>query len=196
MAVADVFDALTQSRPYKPAWSITDAIAEIDEPGGTPFRPAGPGGLSQRPCRGPARERADRGRGRPSRRLIRAPTPRGSPPCAVALHDAVAAGQLGAVGQRAGEGPERLAVVAGDEQQVVAAHALGLGAEAQVADRVEALGEGDGADLARRRRRSTPCARCGAARRARRRRGSTPPPRRSSRCRRPALHSHAVRRAW
>ena len=51
-----------------------------------------------------------------------------SPTRAVALHDAVAARQLGAVGQRAGEGPERLAVVAGDEQQVVAAHALGLGA--------------------------------------------------------------------
>ena len=28
--VADVFDALTQQRPYKPAWPIADAIAEID----------------------------------------------------------------------------------------------------------------------------------------------------------------------
>ena len=30
VAVADVFDALTQQRPYKPAWPIADAIAEID----------------------------------------------------------------------------------------------------------------------------------------------------------------------
>ena len=29
VAVADVFDALTQQRPYKPAWPVTDAIAEI-----------------------------------------------------------------------------------------------------------------------------------------------------------------------
>jgi len=30
VAVADVFDALTQQRPYKPAWPIGEAIAEID----------------------------------------------------------------------------------------------------------------------------------------------------------------------
>jgi len=30
VAVADVFDALTQQRPYKPAWPIADAIGEID----------------------------------------------------------------------------------------------------------------------------------------------------------------------
>jgi len=30
VAVADVFDALTQQRPYKPAWPVGDAIAEID----------------------------------------------------------------------------------------------------------------------------------------------------------------------
>jgi putative two-component system response regulator len=30
VAVADVFDALTQQRPYKEAWPIADAIAEID----------------------------------------------------------------------------------------------------------------------------------------------------------------------
>jgi cyclic di-GMP phosphodiesterase len=29
VAVADVFDALTQKRPYKPAWPVADAIAEI-----------------------------------------------------------------------------------------------------------------------------------------------------------------------
>jgi len=30
VAVADVFDALTQQRPYKPAWPVAEAIAEID----------------------------------------------------------------------------------------------------------------------------------------------------------------------
>jgi putative two-component system response regulator len=30
VAVADVFDALTQQRPYKAAWPVADAIAEID----------------------------------------------------------------------------------------------------------------------------------------------------------------------
>ena len=29
VAVADVFDALTQKRPYKPAWPVADAIAEV-----------------------------------------------------------------------------------------------------------------------------------------------------------------------
>jgi putative two-component system response regulator len=29
VAVADVFDALTQQRPYKPAWPVGEAIAEI-----------------------------------------------------------------------------------------------------------------------------------------------------------------------
>ena len=31
VAVADVFDALTQQRPYKPAWPIAEAIEEIDQ---------------------------------------------------------------------------------------------------------------------------------------------------------------------
>ena len=48
VAVADVFDALTHVRPYKAAWSRADAIAEITEPCGAPFRPAGRRGLSQR----------------------------------------------------------------------------------------------------------------------------------------------------
>ncbi|MEO7274198.1 MAG: HD domain-containing phosphohydrolase [Vicinamibacterales bacterium] len=30
VAVADVFDALTQKRPYKPAWPIAEAVAEIE----------------------------------------------------------------------------------------------------------------------------------------------------------------------
>jgi len=30
VAVADVFDALTQQRPYKAAWPVADAVAEID----------------------------------------------------------------------------------------------------------------------------------------------------------------------
>jgi putative two-component system response regulator len=30
VAVADVFDALTQQRPYKPAWPLKDAVAEVE----------------------------------------------------------------------------------------------------------------------------------------------------------------------
>ena len=40
VAVADVFDALTQKRPYKSAWPIADAIAEIDRQRGKQFDPA------------------------------------------------------------------------------------------------------------------------------------------------------------
>jgi putative two-component system response regulator len=39
VAVADVFDALTQQRPYKPAWPIGEAIAEIDRQRGQQFDP-------------------------------------------------------------------------------------------------------------------------------------------------------------
>ena len=39
VAVADVFDALTQQRPYKPAWPVGDAIAEIDRQRGKQFDP-------------------------------------------------------------------------------------------------------------------------------------------------------------
>src|SRR6185503_14177718 len=39
VAVADVFDALTQQRPYKPAWPIAEAIAEIDRQRGRQFDP-------------------------------------------------------------------------------------------------------------------------------------------------------------
>jgi putative two-component system response regulator len=40
VAVADVFDALIQQRPYKAAWPIADAIAEIDRQRGRQFDPA------------------------------------------------------------------------------------------------------------------------------------------------------------
>jgi putative two-component system response regulator len=39
VAVADVFDALTQQRPYKPAWPVADAIGEIDRQRGKQFDP-------------------------------------------------------------------------------------------------------------------------------------------------------------
>ncbi len=40
VAVADVFDALTQKRPYKAAWTVGEAIAEIDRQRGQQFDPA------------------------------------------------------------------------------------------------------------------------------------------------------------
>ena len=40
VAVADVFDALTQKRPYKAAWPVSEAIAEIDRQRGRQFDPA------------------------------------------------------------------------------------------------------------------------------------------------------------
>jgi putative two-component system response regulator len=39
LAVADVFDALTHERPYKPAWPIADAVAEITNQSGQQFDP-------------------------------------------------------------------------------------------------------------------------------------------------------------
>lgn len=39
VAVADVFDALTQQRPYKPAWTVNEAVAEIDRQRGHQFDP-------------------------------------------------------------------------------------------------------------------------------------------------------------
>ena len=39
VAVADVFDALTHERPYKPAWSLTQAIDEIQSQRGRHFDP-------------------------------------------------------------------------------------------------------------------------------------------------------------
>lgn len=40
VAVADVFDALTHTRPYKDAWPVAEAAAEIHDHGGTQFDPA------------------------------------------------------------------------------------------------------------------------------------------------------------
>lgn len=39
VAIADVFDALTSARPYKPAWSIDDAVALIRRESGAHFDP-------------------------------------------------------------------------------------------------------------------------------------------------------------
>ena len=39
VAVADVFDTLTHVRPYKPAWSVAEAVAEIKEQRGKWFSP-------------------------------------------------------------------------------------------------------------------------------------------------------------
>jgi putative two-component system response regulator len=39
VAVADVFDALTQQRPYKPAWPLSEAFAEIERQRGRQFDP-------------------------------------------------------------------------------------------------------------------------------------------------------------
>src|SRR5207253_2725644 len=40
VAVADVFDALTHERPYKQAWALKEAVAEIFHEAGMRFDPA------------------------------------------------------------------------------------------------------------------------------------------------------------
>jgi PAS domain S-box-containing protein len=40
VAIADVFDALTHDRPYKPAWSVDDAVEEVRRFAGVQFDPA------------------------------------------------------------------------------------------------------------------------------------------------------------
>ena len=40
LSVVDVFDALTNERPYKRAWPVADALAEIERGEGTQFDPA------------------------------------------------------------------------------------------------------------------------------------------------------------
>ncbi|TKB48385.1 two-component system response regulator [Ferrimonas sediminicola] len=39
VAIADVFDALTSERPYKPAWSVEESVAFIDSHSGVHFDP-------------------------------------------------------------------------------------------------------------------------------------------------------------
>lgn len=39
VAVVDVFDALTHARPYKPAWPVHEAVAEIERQSGRQFDP-------------------------------------------------------------------------------------------------------------------------------------------------------------
>ncbi len=39
VAVSDVLDALTQARPYKPAWPVSEALAEIESQSGRQFDP-------------------------------------------------------------------------------------------------------------------------------------------------------------
>jgi putative two-component system response regulator len=40
VAIADVFDALTHDRPYKSAWSVADAVAEVRDAASVHFDPA------------------------------------------------------------------------------------------------------------------------------------------------------------
>ncbi|UQN08206.1 HD-GYP domain-containing protein [Deinococcus sp. QL22] len=40
VAIADVFDALTQARPYKRAWTLQEAIEEIQQQSGVHFDPS------------------------------------------------------------------------------------------------------------------------------------------------------------
>jgi len=39
VAVADVFDALTSVRPYKPAWPVEEAVAQVQKDSGSHFEP-------------------------------------------------------------------------------------------------------------------------------------------------------------
>src|SRR5207253_7785335 len=39
VCVADVFDALTHARPYKEAWTVSEAVAEVDRQRGSQFDP-------------------------------------------------------------------------------------------------------------------------------------------------------------
>ena len=92
------------------------------------------------PHRHPQAARGDRDRDRLRRGAL--------PAHVVPLHDAVALGQLDVARQRPGERAERLAVVADEELQVVAARALGLGGEAQLRPAVVRR-EADAVEVAR-----------------------------------------------
>jgi len=39
VAVADVFDALTHRRPYKGAWTVAEAMTEVERQSGLQFDP-------------------------------------------------------------------------------------------------------------------------------------------------------------
>jgi len=39
VAIADVYDALTSVRPYKPAWPVKEALAYMEEHAGSHFDP-------------------------------------------------------------------------------------------------------------------------------------------------------------
>ncbi len=54
VAVADVYDALTNDRPYKPAWSPAEALEEIRRLSGTQFDPQVVGALEQLLLKGEA----------------------------------------------------------------------------------------------------------------------------------------------
>ena len=70
VAVADVLDALTHERPYKAAWSLQDALHEIDDQSGRQFDPLVVDAL----------HRLDHGQLLPTQRTIR---PSGEVPAAV-----------------------------------------------------------------------------------------------------------------
>jgi HD-GYP domain-containing protein (c-di-GMP phosphodiesterase class II) len=53
VAVADVFDALTHSRPYKDAWPVADAVAEIRSQAGRQFDPDVVRAFTQVVCEAP-----------------------------------------------------------------------------------------------------------------------------------------------
>lgn len=65
VAVADVFDALTHARPYKPAWPVSEALAELVRQAGRQFDPQVVHAFMQARglagIRGPLTEREDAG---------------------------------------------------------------------------------------------------------------------------------------
>jgi PAS domain S-box-containing protein len=68
VSVADVFDALTHDRPYKSAWPVADAIAEIERGAGSQFDPSIVASLPRLPPTRRSRARAYPARGPPARR--------------------------------------------------------------------------------------------------------------------------------
>ena len=68
VSVVDVFDALTHARPYKPAWPVERALAEIERQCGRQFDPEVVEAFSRVYRRCPAAGEAHRGRAPRSRR--------------------------------------------------------------------------------------------------------------------------------